>query len=113
MRSHLTRTASLVVVLSSVTAACAGRPSVQEVLDQSTPVICEKLKECAPTSFTAAFPGGVDECTSKTKAEASKKYGSDVSKSSVCTDDELETCLKDYKAAACSGGTAPKIPCDC
>jgi hypothetical protein len=99
--------------LLMLVAACTSRPSVQEVLDQSTPPICEKSKECAGAAFAVAYPGGVDECVSKTKAEASKKYGGDLDKSSVCSDEELDKCLKDFKAAACPATGLPKIPCDC
>lgn len=104
-----------VLLVPSLLVACADRPSAQEVVDKSTPVICEKVKECSgDLRFGAAYPGGVDECVTKTKAEASKKYGDDLEKSSVCTDEELDKCLQDFKAVACpADGTAPPVPCDC
>ena len=112
-----TQLSSLLFVLSSlaVLAACTGRPSAQEVVDRSAPAICEKAKECSSElSFSTAYPGGVDECVTKTKSEATKKYGDDLEKSSVCTDEELEKCLGDFKATACPSGSAPPdVPCDC
>lgn len=116
MRSapRLRASAFLALVALTLVAACSAHPSVQEVVDRSTPPICEKTKECAAAAFTVAYPGGVDECVSKTKAAATKKYGNDLSKSSVCTDDELDKCLSDFKAAACPPGAAlPAIPCNC
>ena len=104
--------AALLTVL--LVAACTGHPSVEEVVDRSTPPICDKTKECAGAAFTVAYPGGVDECVTKTKVEAKKKYGNDLSKNSSCTDEELNKCLQDFKALACpAGGGRPKVPCDC
>lgn len=61
-----------------------------------------------------AFPGGVDECVTKIKDASAKKYGSDLSKSSVCTDDELTKCLSDFKAQACpADGSTRAVPCNC
>jgi hypothetical protein len=94
--------------------ACNGNPTVQEVIDQSSPPICEKLKECSPASFPLAYPGGVDECVTKTKDASAKKYGSDLSKHSVCTDEEVSKCLNDFKAQACpADGSSPTVPCNC
>ena len=102
-------------IITAVVAGCTGRPSAEEVVDRSTPAICEKAKECSgELSFSSAYPGGVDECITKTKAEAKKKYGADLQKSSVCTDEELDKCLQDLKAAECPAGKAmPDVPCDC
>ncbi|MBX3259672.1 MAG: hypothetical protein KIS78_08365 [Labilithrix sp.] len=109
--------ASLVVsfVFAGLVAACSGRPSVEEVLDRSSPVICEKAKECAgELTFSTAYPGGVDECVTKTKDAGKQKYGSDLDKSSVCTDEELDKCLEDLKAATCPADKSlPPVPCDC
>src|SRR4051794_11810638 len=86
---------------------CSDKPSAQEVVDRSTPAICEKAKECSgDASFALAYSGGVDECVSKAKAEVTKKYGDDLEKSSVCTDEELDKCIQDLKAAACPAGKA-------
>ena len=110
MRSWMT--AGLVV--SVLLAACTGRPTVQEVVDKSASPICEKTKECSSAGFDLAYPGGVTECVTKTKEAATKKYGGDLDKSSVCTDEELDKCLQDFKAAACpADSAAPKVPCDC
>lgn len=110
----LPRFASLAAVTLGLVAGCTSNPSAQEVVDQSTPVICDKSKECAGAGFDLAYPGGVDECVSKTKASLSQKYGSDLEKSSTCTDDELTKCLDDFKAAACAAnGSLPPVPCNC
>ncbi|MBX3205270.1 MAG: hypothetical protein KF764_09380 [Labilithrix sp.] len=102
-------------VLVAVLAACSGRPSVEEVVDRSSPVICEKAKECSgELTFSTAYPGGVDECVTKTKDASKKKYGDDLNKSSVCTDEELDKCLQDLKAATCPADKSlPPVPCDC
>ncbi|CAN5924421.1 hypothetical protein BH11MYX4_BH11MYX4_47670 [soil metagenome] len=112
--SHASRFASLLGLLSvALAAACTTNPTAQEVVDQSTPPICEKAKQCL-TSFAVAYPGGVDECVTKTKDAAAKKYGSDLEKHSVCTDEELTKCIQDLNAAACPPGeTLPEIPCKC
>ena len=96
-------------------AACTSNPSAEEVVDQSTPVICEKVKECrGELAFSMAYPGGIDECVSRTKAEVQKKYGDDLEASSVCTDEELEKCISDLRAAPCpADGSAPPVPCNC
>lgn len=103
------------VLAATALVACTSRPSAGEVVDQSTPVICAKSKECAgDTVFALAHPGGVDECVTKTKAEVKKQYGADLDKDSVCTDDELDKCLTNFKAAACPAGSSlPKLPCNC
>ena len=109
------RCSSLVVLLTAAVGVtgCSSNPTVQEVLDQSSPPICEKAKECLK-SFSLAYPGGIDECVTKTKNAASKQYGSDLDKQSVCTDEELTKCLNDLKAAACPPGeTMPEPPCKC
>lgn len=105
----------LVLTLTLVVlAACTGKTTAQAVVDRSSPVICEKTKQCTAALFAVAYPNGVDECVTKTKAEAQKKYGGDLSKSSVCTDDELDSCLNTFKGEACpAGGGLPKVPCDC
>ena len=87
-------------LLGAFAAACSANPTAQEVVDRSTPPICEKAKECAALSFALSYAGGVDECVTKTKSEVAKKYGSDLEKSSVCTDEELDKCIKDLKASA-------------
>jgi hypothetical protein len=115
MRSYPIHTTSLLALLTvALATACSANPTAQEVIDKSAPPICEKAKECAAASFAISYPGGVDECVTKTKSEVSKKYGSDLEKSSVCTDDELDKCIKDLKASACPAGEAlPQIPCKC
>ena len=96
-------------------AACTSNPTAEEVVDQSTPVICEKVKECSgELAFAAAYPGGVDDCVTRTKAEAKKKYGDKLDGQSVCTDEEVERCLQDLRAAECpADGSPPAAPCNC
>ena len=107
-------TTILAVLLGAFAAACSAHPTAQEAVDRSTPPICEKAKECAAASFALTYAGGVDECVTKLKSEVAKKFGSDLEKSSVCTDDELDKCIKDLKASACPPGEAlPQIPCKC
>lgn len=104
-----------VLALAGVLAAgCSSNPSAQEVVDQSTPVICAKYQECLGATFQLTYPGGVDECTSKTRGAAEKKYGSDLDRSSTCTDDELTKCLDTFEATACgANGELPAVPCNC
>lgn len=115
MNSCFRNFASVLAILTlACAAACSTNPSAQEVVDKSTPIICAKLKECQGAAFTLAYPGDVDECVTKTKAAASSKYGGDLGKSSVCTDDELDKCLNDFKAETCpADGSAPAVPCNC
>lgn len=66
------------------------------------------------SSFEVAYRGGQDECVSRTKKSVSATYGGDLDTSSVCTDDELSTCVDDFKAAECKeGGGLPTFPCNC
>jgi hypothetical protein len=105
---------ALVAAAAMAMAACSGSPNVEEVVDRSVPKICEKYKECNAATFTAAFPGGVEECASKTKVEAKREYAGDLGKTSACTDAQLDKCLADLKAAACpAGGGLPRAPCKC
>lgn len=113
----MTSPRSLLVALPSallVLAACTGRPSAEEVVDRSSPVICDKAKECVST-FALSFPGGTSECVTKVKAETTKKYGGDLDgKVSACTDEEVDACLQKLKTAACPGDDKlPQPPCDC
>lgn len=103
------------LAFGGVLAGCTLNPTVEDVVEESAPVICNKMKECSDdVVFSMAYPGGVDECVSKTKSEASKKYGGDLDKRSTCTDEELDKCLQDFKATACpKDGSLPKVPCDC
>jgi hypothetical protein len=104
---------ALAPVLFVALAACSLGPTAQDVVDRSSPVVCDKAKQCIST-FDLSFPGGTAECTTKVKAEAEKKYGGDLARHSTCTDDELETCLQKLKTAACPGGDKlPQPPCDC
>jgi len=110
----LVRPTLLAFSVAALAIACSSNPTVQEVINQSSPAICEKLKECSPATFAQAYPGGVDDCVTKTKDTSAKKYGSDLSKQSVCTDDEVTKCLNDFKAQACpANGSSPTVPCNC
>lgn len=95
--------------------ACTTGPTAQDVVDESTPAICEKVKECSgEIAFSRAYPGGVEDCVTRTKAEVSKKYGDDLERRSVCTDEQLDKCISDLRAATCpADGSAPAAPCDC
>lgn len=95
--------------------ACVTNPSAEEVVNKTTPTICAKTKECSgDAKFTLAFPGGVDECVTKTKDEFRKKNADKLDATSVCTDDEVDKCMKDFSAAACgAGGALPPVPCGC
>lgn len=88
---------------------------MEEVIDQSAPVICEKVKECSgELAFGLAYRGGVDDCVARTNAEAKKKYGDKLDAQSVCTDEEVENCLDDLRKSECpADGSAPAVPCNC
>src|SRR4051812_33540045 len=89
-------TASLTGALAM---ACNLGPSAQDVVDKAAPAVCDKTKECSgELLFGSAYPGGVDECVTKTKDALKKKYGNDLDKRSVCDDDQLDKCVKDIKA---------------
>lgn len=117
MATQFSRTVvfSLSLVALAVSAGCSSKPSGQDVIDESVPVICQKLAECeGDKNFKIVFPGGQDECVSKTKRSVSASRGGDLDKTSVCSDDELTTCLDDFKAAKCTeGGGLPSFPCNC
>ena len=95
--------------------ACSTHPSGQEVVDRATTPFCNKAKECGPAAFSVTYPGGVDECVSKTKAAAAaSKSAAELATDSVCTDAELDKCVSDLKAAACPAtGGLPTVPCKC
>lgn len=109
----LLRRRALVAVPAALFLACTLGPTGQDVVDESAPVICEKAKECSPT-FDIVYPGGVPECAQKVKSELTKRYGDQLERQSVCTQEQLDSCLKGLRAAACPGnGELPKPPCDC
>ena len=57
------------MVFGLTAAACAlGHPTGHEVVDRSTPVICEKAKQCAGDAKFSRTYGSVDDCVAKTKA---------------------------------------------
>jgi hypothetical protein len=103
------------LLLVGALAACTSDPTAEDVVNRATPVICEKTKECRGEAlFSLAYPGGTDECVSKTKEQVSRKYGDDLDRRSTCTEEELEKCLDDFKAAKCGdSGELPPVPCDC
>ena len=93
-------------------AACTDHPSGEEVVDRSVPVICAKTQECSGALFELAYPGGLSACESSTKEKV--KASRDLDGDSVCTDDELNKCLDQFKAAACKeDGSIPDVPCKC
>lgn len=106
------------MVFGLTAAACAlGHPTGHEVVDRSTPVICEKAKQCAGDAKFSRTYGSVDDCVAKTKAGVEAQR-SDLDKHSVCSDTEVDKCLDDLRAAPCpaqpAGGVAlPAAPCDC
>ena len=81
---------TLALSSAAVVLACSPHPTAQEVVDKTAPVACEKAKSCnGDGKFNLAYPNGIDDCIKKVKTESEKKFGSDLSKSSVCTDEEV------------------------
>lgn len=107
--------AASLALISLLAFGCSSNPTAREVVDRSTPITCDKIKQCSgDAAFAAAFPNGTSECVEKTKAQVSQKFGGDLDKSSVCDDAQLTKCLDDFKAAACkANGQPPDVPCDC
>lgn len=95
-------------------AACNSNPTGEEVIDRAAPGICTKIQECNAAGFAATYPGGIDDCAARTKSEMSQKYGSDLDRHSVCSDDEVDSCMKNLEAETCpADGSLPAVPCDC
>jgi hypothetical protein len=94
--------------------ACGG-PTWGEVAERFSQPGCKKIKECGDEKkFAAAFPGGVDECARKTVAEMKTARPDDWDARSVCTDEEVDKCIKDFEAMACPPNIDDlKVPCDC
>jgi hypothetical protein len=112
---RLTRLAGTTALLVS---ACAlGHPTGHDVVNTSTPAICQKAKECAGDGKFSRAYGSMDDCISKTKA-AVEAQRSDLDRHSACSDSEVDKCINDLKAAACptqpiNGVALPTVPCDC
>lgn len=109
------------LVLAAFVVACGGdddKPTAQEVVDRTAPVACAKAQECNDEAkFTAAYPNGVDDCLARVKRESAAKYG-DLTRPSVCTDEEVDQCLEALKSATCPEQKATKLvlpdtPCRC
>lgn len=116
MKTGLVATSLLALTLLL---ACSPHPTAGEVVDRTAPVACEKAKQCnGDAKFELAYPGGATDCVNRVKSESEKKLGSDLSKSSVCTDEEVDKCLEDLKNATCPEQKAtelvlPAAPCNC
>jgi hypothetical protein len=94
-------------------AACVVNPSVGEVVDDFGPPFCDRLKECNPSGFDAAYPGGQAACVTALKESVKKSKGSDaLEKRSACTQDEVDACIEDIKKVNCSTLATPPATCN-
>ena len=110
------RTASLLSVAALVlVTGCHPNPSGEEVVDKFAPAVCAKAQQCGGAQFDVAYPGGIDDCTAHTKSTVAQQYGGDLSKTSVCSDDEVDSCVNSLQNEACptDGSVLPASPCDC
>jgi hypothetical protein len=92
----------------------SAHPKVKDVLQQYAPAVCAKVRECFRPSYDLTYPGGDDECVSKTVAAAEKRYADKLEGRSVCANDVVEQCFEDFAASACP--SEPKdlsLPCNC
>lgn len=103
--------ASLALGMVGVMAGCGKRSTAEEALRKFMPTYCDKLKECVAEGFAAAYPNGKDQCVQKAVDALAE---ADRTKSSACTDAEIDTCTKDVGALACSAvTTASALPTSC
>ncbi|MBX3231768.1 MAG: hypothetical protein KIT84_42755 [Labilithrix sp.] len=102
------------VLLLPLLVACSPNPSAEEVIDKTTPAICAKGRECyGEEKYLQAYPGGDDDCIKRTKDGVKEKRKEDLDNPSVCTDEEVDKCITDLKAAQCKEGGLPDVPCKC
>jgi hypothetical protein len=65
---------------------------------------CSRLQQCAPSSFSTNYPGGLSDCESQAKASAdtaATSKGRDVNAAAQCSNAQLQTCISDINAASC------------
>jgi hypothetical protein len=68
-----------------------------EYLNQISPPLCQRLRECNPEKFPESFPdGGVTECADIVKG-ASQRPTEPIK----CTSAEVDQCVTDIKQLAC------------
>lgn len=107
------------LLLATLVAACGeDNPSAREVVDRTAPVACAKAEECNDAAlFKIAYPNGVEDCLARVKRDSESKYG-DLTRPSVCTDEEVDQCLEALRSATCpvqkpTQIVLPDIPCKC
>jgi hypothetical protein len=91
--------------------ACGG-PTAEEAARDFLPVYCEKIKECAPVTFSASFKDTQDCVETGVKGIPE----GDRDRRSKCGDDEIGVCKNDIKAASCDNIKAfdtSKLPASC
>lgn len=105
------RISRLLPSLVLITLAACG-PSAEEAARDFLPVYCDKVKECAPASFSASFKSTAD-CVEKGVSGIPE---GDRDKRSACDDDEISVCVNDIKAASCDNIKSfdvQKLPASC
>ena len=98
---RLLRLALVLAAVPVVLPAC-GFMTAEEAAREFLPVFCDKMKECNPTGFASAFPGGQQECIDKGIATIpeDKRQMRD-----ACTESEIDVCVEDTRKMACPATT--------
>ncbi len=91
--------------------ACGG-VAATDAARQVSSAYCEKIKTCVgDATFTTTYPTGVPGCVEKGQA-ALPADAKD--KNSPCGQSEIDTCVKDIKAATCPANNGvPPLPASC
>lgn len=101
------RIALLVAVGLVTVCACSSHPTAGEAVDKFVPALCSRMKTCLGASFDE--PG----CE---KVLKNSVPASDRDKIDACTNDELDTCLKDIETMQCPSSSVSltsALPASC
>jgi hypothetical protein len=95
---------------SSTSVNNSGPPTLDGAITQMAQAVCTRLQQCAPSSFSTNYPGGLSDCESQAKSSAdmaATSKGRDVNATAQCSNAQLQTCISDINAASCDVVNSP------
>lgn len=88
-----------IALVTSCSSDADQHPTNEQAARRLFPPLCERYQVCRPEDFAATWPTGVNQCVGSLVDLA----GSDaLSRASPCTNAQVDTCVADSKALACS-----------
>jgi len=100
-------------------AACTLNPTEQQAADEFGPALCQRLQECVPKDYAAAYPK--DSATDHSQCQAAgEKAVTEPDKQDACSQKQLDACTADIKVMDCMAISAalaqkqsPPLPTSC